>query len=85
MLKFYLTTVIVCMILLYCEVKVFKNDVIKNGWGSDGKKNMSVFSALFCYSAIPLFRFIIAVAIFVMAIYPKEKVMTWIEEIKKEE
>lgn len=85
MLKFYLTTIIVYMILLYCEVKVFKNDIIKNGWGTEGKKDMGAFTILFCYSAIPLFRFVIAVFLLVMAIYPKEKVSAWIEENKKGE
>lgn len=84
MLKFYITTVIVYMIVLYCECKVFKDSIIKNGWGTEGKSNMSAFCALFCYSAIPLFRFILAVMIFIMAVYPKEKVNEWIKENQNE-
>lgn len=85
MFKFYITTVIVYMIILYCECKVFKSSIVKNGWGTEGKKEMGALSATFCYSAIPVFRFFIAVVILVMAIYPKEKVMAWIEENKKGE
>ena len=80
MLKFYIATVIVYMIVLYCECKVFRNNIIKNGWVTESKTDISGLFALICYSAIPVFRFIIAITLFVMTIYTREVVQDWFKE-----
>lgn len=80
MLKFYIATVIIYMIVLYCECRVLKKNILKNGWGTEGKTDMSGIVALICYSAIPVFRFIIAITLFVMAIYTREIVCDWFKE-----
>ena len=86
MLKFYLTSVLIYMIIIYCESKMFKDDICKNGWlnNMEKKKNNKI-GTLFCMSAIPIIRVIIVIMFCVMFIYPKEKVNAWIEENKKEE
>lgn len=85
MLKIYLTSVIIYMIIIYCETKIFKNNIIKNGWATEGKKSGSALGTLFCFSAVPLLRLLFVVVLCVMFTYPKEKVDAWIEKNKKEE
>lgn len=86
MLRIYLTSVLIYMIIIYCESKMFKDNIYKNGWlDNTEKKKNNKLGALFCMSAIPIIRTIIVITFCVMFIYPKEKVKVWIEENKKGE
>lgn len=69
MLKFYLTTVVIWMIIIRCTILMFK-DGIKKKIGVDETKKASLFkrlSTLFIFAAVPFLRLIIEIMIIYMA------------------
>lgn len=86
MLKFYLTTVVIYMIIIYCTCSIFKDGIKAKGWISEGKRG-SKFGALFTLSAVPILRLGVIILIFYMATHTKEEFNKWyadIQEKKKE-
>lgn len=73
MLKFYIGTVLVWMIIIWCLIKISKPKIIENGWLNNVKKlDMTPFAALFCMAAIPIFRLLVTAVILYMACVSKE-------------
>lgn len=69
MLKFYLTTVIIYMIIISCTTEIFKEAIKKKIGKEDGKK-ASLFkrlSTLFVLSAVPIIRLIVVVVLIYIA------------------
>lgn len=61
MLKFYLSTVIMYMIVIYCTIQMFK-ETLKKRLGVNENRKVGLFtklSTLFILSAVPILRFII--------------------------
>jgi hypothetical protein len=85
MLDFYLGSVIVWFIILFSEGIVFNNRVRNNGWLNMQKERHNIIQILFCYvlvAAIPIFRLLMAVMIFVMAAVSKERFDELVEELE---
>jgi hypothetical protein len=62
---------------------MFITGIYKNGWFDSSKNNKNnKFRSIFCMSAIPVIRNIIVVTLFIMFIYPKEKVESYVNELK---
>ena len=86
MLKVYLTSVIIYMIIIYCMCAIFMDSIKSKGWISEIKKG-SKLGVLFTLSAVPILRFFVVVLIFYMATHTKEQFDEWYKEVqeKKEE
>ena len=86
MLKFYLTTVVIWMIIIDSIILLTKDMIVKNGWldGAQSKKNrIKSFTGLFCLSAVPIFRFFVAIMLVVMSAKTKEEIDIWTTSNKK--
>lgn len=82
MLKIYLTSVVIYMIIIYCTCKIFENAIRSNGWISEKKKGGKL-GVLFTLSAVPLLRFIVVVLIVYMASNTKEEYEKWYKEFQE--
>ena len=84
MLSMYLGSVVVFMLIVFASATICEDNARKNGWLDEPHENkhLNKFAILFALSAVPIFRVFVVAFIFVMAIYPKEKVMAWAEEHK---
>lgn len=83
MLQFYLTTVAIWLIILYALAFLSKDAIRKNGWLDDTKKPKYKFQGFLtavALSAIPIFRLIAVLTIFIMAYKTKEEVDELIKE-----
>lgn len=75
MLKFYLTSVLIFAIIMFCSILLVSKNLKENGWIDETKKG-SVFLAilyLFAMSAIPIIRVIIIAGLFMMTTCTKEE------------
>lgn len=80
MLKFYLTTVVVWMIIIYATAKIVGPVVKEKGWiKSDTSTNGGKFSTLFTLAAVPLIRLLVWIFLFVMCTYTHEEFDEWIK------
>lgn len=83
MLKFYFGTIIFYMIALFGSVCVTAKKIKENGWLEGAEtKNPSYnhfFVKLITTSCVPIFRFLMLIAFFVMACLTKEQVDEWKE------
>lgn len=78
MLKIYISSVIIWMIVIYSFITIAEEQIIKNGWlNKNRKSNSNWFSMLFCMSAIPIIRVLIFIAICVMACMTEEQYEEW--------
>lgn len=75
MLDFYLGSVIVWFIILVSSVIVCGRRIIKNGWAEEGSESITAKGLLYALiiAAIPIFRFLVCAAAFVMAATSKEE------------
>ena len=74
MLKFYLVTVIIWMIIIYCIVAMFQDSIVKKLGAREGKKD-SLFKklkALFVLAAVPIVRLLVVIGIIYIAICKQE-------------
>lgn len=74
MLKFYLTTVIIYMIIIYSIISIFK-DVLRKRFAINETKKTSLFKKLnnfFVISAVPILRFIFVIVSIYVAICKQE-------------
>lgn len=76
MLKFYLSTVIIFMIILSCEKAIFIDAIRKNGWLDDVEKaKMGKWQSLFVLSAVPVLRLFFVIFTLIMASNKKDDFM----------
>jgi hypothetical protein len=86
MLKIYLSSVIIWMVVIYCMTSISKESIVKNGWiNTENKQKRNWFAQLFILSAVPIFRLFIVIAILCMAICTKEQFEQWKKEQNKDE
>lgn len=74
MLKFYLTTVVIYMIIISCTTEIFK-EAIKKRTGKGEVKKANLFkrlSTLFALSAVPIIRLIVVVILIYIATCKQE-------------
>ena len=72
MLKIYLTSVFIYMIMIYAIAYLGQYKIKENGWLDDSKKKGNPWVALFCLSAVPVFRLVVIIALFIMIGMTKE-------------
>ena len=88
MLQFYLTTVVIWLIILYALAFLSKDAIRKNGWLDDAKKPKYKFQGFLtavALSAVPILRLIAAFTILVMAYNTKETVYALVKEKREQE
>lgn len=78
MLKFYLTTVVIWMIIIYATVKILGPGIKEKGWiKSDTSTKRGRFSTLFTLAAVPFIRLLVWILLFVMCTYTHEQFEEW--------
>ena len=77
MLGFYLSIVVIWMIVIYALINIFKDTIKANGWIPENNKKKNTIVALFMLSAVPLFRLGVAIIIIMMAGITKEQFEEW--------
>lgn len=84
MLDFYLSSIIIWFIILFSEVVVLNKQIRNNGW-LDMQKKRNIIRTLFSYvlfAALPVFRLLVAISLFIMALVTKERFDKFAEEYK---
>ena len=86
MLGMYLSSVVVWMIIIYCECRLFAEAIKNNGWASSKSDvaKTNKLAVLFVLSAVPIIRFIVCVVIVFMFMYTKEDFEKFKAEIEEE-
>jgi len=86
MLGFYLSTVIIWMIIIACLITIFKDGLNKKLVKKEEKKSIfKTIGALFVLAAIPVFRLLVAIAIVYMATCSQEEFDELMGKNKKED
>lgn len=81
MLKFYLTTVVIWMIIIYATAKITAPVIKEKGWiKSDASTKKGKLSTLFTLAAIPVIRLLVWVFLFVMCTYTHKEFEEWINK-----
>ena len=83
MIKFYLQSVLIFMIIIYSMLQICKEKIKANGWKSEDQQQNGKWSGLFVLSAVPILRAFIIVVILMMSVYTKEQFDAKLEELKK--
>mgnify|MGYP007069322237 FL=1 len=88
MLSFYLSTVIIWMIIFWCVLKLYSKTFLKRygEYINIDKKHSKVksFVSLFVMSAVPILRFLIMISFFYMTFCPEKNSKDITERLKKE-
>lgn len=86
MISWYLTSVAIYIVIIVCELYLFQDNMVKNGWKPERSSSAkSPVAMLIAVSAIPFFRLLMVVIFCIMATYTKEQFDEWIEKIQKED
>lgn len=76
MLKVYIVSVVIWMIMIFCTGKLLTPYILKNGWCDNMKtkgKKRKPFTLTFLLAAVPIFRVLIWATFFVMAVFTEEQ------------
>lgn len=73
MLKIYLASIVIWMIINYSMVTLFGPRIKANGWVDERGTVIGKWKALFVGSAIPLVRLLVFSCFILMSIYTKEQ------------
>lgn len=82
MIKIYLASVIIYMIIIYCTIFIFNDSMKDKGWGTTAQRKVNRLTVLFCLSAVPILRVIVLASILYLATHTKEEVEKLLEEAK---
>ena len=83
MFSVYMCSVIIYMLIISSAAMICELNVRKNGWLNEpGENKNSKIAMLTAMAAVPIFRLLVVIFIFVMAVYPKEEVIAWVEKHK---
>lgn len=82
MLRIYLTSVLIYMIIIYCTCAIFEGGIKAKGWISE-QKSKGKWSTLFMLSAVPILRFFVVILIFYMSTHTKEEFDKWYKEVQE--
>ena len=90
MLKFYLTTVVIWMIIIYCTLFIFQDRLVKRGVLKKNveKKFLSskeTLFVLFVLAAVPIIRLLVPVGFATLALCPQEMYDEIMRETKEEQ
>ncbi len=85
MLKFYLTTVVIWVIIINAMVQIFKEGIKEKGWIKEDKSTKKGrFSILFTLAAVPIVRLFVCVIIVFMSSHTPEQLQEMREKNKDE-
>ena len=84
MVKTYLYSIVVYMIIIWCSGYLCKENIKKNGWNKPVETDMNPLLVLLAVSAIPIIRLVFVGFIFYMACYTLEHFEAWKAKIDKE-
>lgn len=73
MLKVYLASIIIWMIINYSMVTLFGPKIKANGWVDENGIVIGKWKALFVGSAIPFVRLLVFACFIIMTVYTKEQ------------
>ena len=83
MFEAYLKSIVIYMVILRAEKFIFKDNILKNGWGNEQpSNNKGSLAYLFCVSAVPIFRFLLVIAFFVLATTKKTDIEAHIKKFE---
>lgn len=83
MLKLYLTTVVIWMIIIYATAKLVGPTIKEKGWiKSDTSTKRGKLSILFTLAAVPFLRLLVWGLLFVMCTYTHEQFEEWANQQK---
>lgn len=83
MFEAYLKSIVIYMIILRAEKFIFKDSILKNGWGNESSSNnKGSLAYLFCVSAVPVFRFLLVLGFFVLATTKKTDIESRIKKFE---
>lgn len=85
MLKIYLSSVVIWMIIIYCAATICGPKIKENGWLESTRHTMGKWTALFVLSVIPLLRLLVLSVIFYMSIYTKEQYEKMQDQFKEDD
>ena len=78
MLQFYLTTVVIWMIIIYATIQVLGPTMKEKGWVKDNTSTKrSGFSTLLTVAAVPILRLLIWIFLFIASMYTREQIEEW--------
>ena len=81
MLKLYLTTIVVWMIIIYATAKLLGPAIKEKGWiKGDSSTKRESFSILFTLAAVPVIRLLVWAFLFVMCAYTHKEFEEWINK-----
>ena len=81
MLKFYLTTVIIWMIIIYATAKLCGPTIIEKGWIKKvPSTKTSGLSTLFILAAVPIIRLLVWAFLLIMCICTREEFEEWVKK-----
>lgn len=73
MLRIYLTSVLIYMIIIYALAYIGQDKINENGWTDGIKKKGKPLVGLFCLAAVPILRIFFVLVIILMIGMTKEK------------
>lgn len=74
MLKIYISSVVIWMVIIYCAIKIFGSKIKENGWLGENNTNIvKRITSLFILSAIPILRLLVFAVLIYMSTYTKEQ------------
>lgn len=85
MLKIYITTVVIWLVILLSTKKTTHDKIGENGWLESAKKTTKIknFFSFVVLSCIPVYRFCIFITMFYMTARTKEEHEKWMQERKE--
>ena len=85
MLKFYLVTVIIWMIIIYCVAALFKDEIAKKLGSTTAKASLfKQLKTLFILSAVPILRLIFVATMVYVVVCTQEDLDKLMEKTKKD-
>lgn len=86
MLKFYLITVVIWMIIIYCTTAIFQNGIAKKLKTNEEKKSglFKKLRGLFILAAIPIVRLLVVVVLIYIAACKQEDFDKLMESANRE-
>ena len=84
MIKLYLISIAIWMIMMYGTAWLFEEKIKENGWTNLPKSKKNPWMVLFVASATPVVRVLFFISELIMVGMTKEKFDEWIKESKNE-
>lgn len=85
MLKLYLTSVVIFMIIIHGMLSIFKYGIQEKGWYSSETAKVNKLTGLFMLASVPIVRVAVIVLIFYMATHTKEDFEKWQAEVREKQ